>query len=271
MFPLVQSEYSVGSYALDELVDWGTLPLVHDNFEFRKETLTSYVDNYLRQELIEEGIVRKVEPFARFLATAGQVNGQILNVENIARESKVKRPTVEKYFEVLYDTLIAYKLPAYQPNIRMNESAHSKFYFFDAGVARAAAGYVYETLDQAYRGFLFETYLLNEIRAYNDYAGKNRDLFYYAVRGSGDIDLVIQLSKQTKTRPDKVIAIELKLGSSWRSEWAKSLLILNENPAKSVVERSIIVYSGSQREMRSSVELIPVNDFLQELRSGKIF
>ena len=186
MFPLIQSEYGKNTFDIDDLIDWGTLPLIIDNWQHRQETLSTYVDNYLRQELIEEGIIRKIEPFARFLSAAGQLNGQVLNVENVAREAKVKRPTVDKYFEVLYDTLIGFKLPAYQPNVRINESAHPKFYFFDPGVARAAAGYIYENLDQYYRGFLFETFLLNEVRAYNEYANKHRDLFYYAVRGAGD-------------------------------------------------------------------------------------
>ncbi len=271
MFPLTYSEYGSANFLLNDLIDWGTLPLVLDNLDYKQDTLTTYVDNYLRQELLEEGVVRSIEPFARFLIVAGQLNGQILNVENIARECKVKRPTVDKYFEVLYDTLIGYKLPAYQPNIRINESAHSKFYFFDSGVARACAGYTYETLDNFYRGYLFETYLLNEVRAYNEYAAKKRDLFYYGVRGSGEVDLIIQLKKKTKNSPDHIISIEFKLGTSWRSEWARSLNILNENSNATKVERLIVVYTGEHREQHEQVELMPVKDFLEILHTGQLF
>ncbi|MCX6127200.1 MAG: AAA family ATPase [Proteobacteria bacterium] len=128
MFPLIQSEYGKNTFEINNLIDWGTLPLIIDNWQQRQDTLSTYVDNYLRQELIEEGIIRKIEPFARFLSAAGKLNGQVLNVENVARDAKVKRPTVDKYFEVLYDTLIGFKLPAYQPNIRMNESAQSRIF-----------------------------------------------------------------------------------------------------------------------------------------------
>lgn len=271
MYPLVYPEYRVAQTDFNDLIDWGTLPLVLDNWEYKEDTLLTYIDNYLRQELLEEGIVRSLEPFVRFLSVAGQLNGQILNVENIARESMVKRPTVDKYYQVLVDTLIGYRLPAYQPSIRLNESAHPKFYLFDSGVARAAAGYTHEQLDQSYRGFLFETFMLNEVRAYNEYRAKHRDLFYYAVRGAGDIDLVIQLEKKTKTKPDKIIAIEFKLGTSWRSDWAKTLLILGEKRSKSIVDRMIIVYTGSERSKHGAVELMPVNDFLDDLHTGKIY
>ena len=271
MFPLIYPEYQTLMTNLNDLIDWGTLPLVLDNWDYKEDTLLTYIDNYLRQELLEEGIVRSLEPFVRFLTIAGQFNGQILNVENIARESHVKRPTVDKYYQVLVDTLIGYRLAAYQPSIRVNESAHPKFYLFDAGVARAAAGYTHEQLDQSYRGFLFETYMLNEVRAYNEYQAKHRDLFYYSVRSAGDVDLVIKLEKKTQTKPDKIICIEFKLGTSWRSEWAKSLLILNEDRSKSTVERLIVVYTGSQRFTHGAIELMPVKDFLNDLHNGMIF
>ena len=89
MYPLVYPEYRVAQTDFNDLIDWGTLPLVLDNWEYKEDTLLTYIDNYLRQELLEEGIVRSLEPFVRFLSVAGQLNGQILNVENIARESMV--------------------------------------------------------------------------------------------------------------------------------------------------------------------------------------
>jgi hypothetical protein len=45
-----------------------------------------------------------------------------------------------------------------------------KFYFFDPGVARAAAGLHHEAMDSFWRGFAFETLLIGELRAYNHYA-----------------------------------------------------------------------------------------------------
>lgn len=271
MFPLIYPEYKTAPISIDEYVDWDTLPLTIDNFDLRVETLNSYIDNYLRQELIEEGVIRNIEPFTRFLAVAGQLNGQILNCEMISRESRVKRPTVDKYFQVLFDTLIGFKLPAYQPNLRVNESAHAKFYFFDSGVARAAAGLLSNNLDPSYRGFSFETFMLNEIRAYNEYSRKRLDLFYYAIRSRGDVDLVIQKQKRSKTQPDIIIALEFKLGTSWRSEWAKALYVLNESPKITKVERSIIVYCGKNREQHGHVELWPVLEFLEKLHAGEFF
>ena len=275
MFPLVFPEYRSSlqncDFTIQDLIDWGTLPLILHNPEHRVETLETYIDNYLRQELTEEGIVRKMEPFSRFLQVAGQMNGQILNVENIAREAKVKRPSVDNYFDVLVETLIGIKLRAYQPNLRVNEVAHPKFYFFDSGVARAAAGLTRDEIDDNYRGFLFETFVLNEVACYNEYMGGKRDLFYYAIRGGGDVDLIIQQKKRTKSHPDQVIAIEIKLGKKVRSDWLNFLSLFNSDQNITIVQRKILVYSGSTKETRNGIEIMPVTDFLAELYEGKIY
>ena len=104
------------------------------------------------------------------------MNGRILNMNNIARECFVPRSTVEKYFSVLFDTLIAYTLPAYTPGLKVKETRMPKFYIFDPGIARGCAGLTRENLDKSYKEPLFETYVLNEIRAYNHCSGKNRKL-----------------------------------------------------------------------------------------------
>ena len=46
---------------------------------------------------------------------------------------------------------------------------------------------------------------MNEVRAYNAYSKKFREIFYYGVSGTMEIDLVIQTQKKTASRPDKVI------------------------------------------------------------------
>jgi predicted AAA+ superfamily ATPase len=67
---------------------------------------------------------------------------------------------VQTYFEVLIETLIGFYLPAYQPGLKVKETVKPKFYFFDTGVARSCAGLISYNLDSAYKGFLFETFMI---------------------------------------------------------------------------------------------------------------
>lgn len=113
-----------------------------------------------RAEIQQETLTKDLAAFARFLRVAAALNGQVVNVANIAAESAVARQTVQRYFGVLVDTLLGTWLPAWQPRAKVREVAHPKFYLFDPGVARAAASRLRQPIDDVERGTLLETWIL---------------------------------------------------------------------------------------------------------------
>jgi hypothetical protein len=58
-------------------------------------SLRAYVDTYLKEEIRQEGVVRHLPPFLRFLAVAGQLNGQVVNGQSLARDVGIGRSTVD--------------------------------------------------------------------------------------------------------------------------------------------------------------------------------
>lgn len=269
LYPLTFSECE-GVAGLESLIDWGGLPAVATDPENRRETLATYVETYLRQELIEEGIVRKIEPFVRFLKTAGMHNGQVLNIENIARESHIKRTTVDSYFQVLEDTLIGFRLEALPLGLQTKETRHPKFYFFDSGVARASAGLIFDDVDSVWRGFALETWILHELRAYNSYRKKDRNFFFYKVARGVEIDFLVEIEKKTLSKPRSLLALEVKYGKTWDRRWSKSLeTLLSEK--KSGVKRAIGIYMGDRLLRQGGVEIFPVHEFLKRLYRGEFF
>jgi predicted AAA+ superfamily ATPase len=146
-----------------------------------------------------EGLIRSVAPFLRFLAVAGQMNGQTLNVQNIAREAAVARSTVETYFSILTDTLIGHFLPAWRPGLKVREAAQPKFYWFDPGVARAASGLLRDPADRPWQGISLETLICHELRVYNEISRKHRPIFYYRTASGVEVDFIIEMAVR---RPD---------------------------------------------------------------------
>jgi len=82
-------------------LQWGFLPYVQLDRENAADILNAYVNTYIKEEIKEEGIVRRLPPFLRFLNIAGQLNGQLINRHNISREAAVPRSTVDVYFSIL--------------------------------------------------------------------------------------------------------------------------------------------------------------------------
>ena len=93
------------------------------------------------------------------------------------------RTTVDTYFSILTDTLLGHRLPAWRPGLKVREAAQPKFYWFDSGVARAAAGLLRDPADRLWQGYALETLIYHELRVYNEISGKQRPLSYYRTPG----------------------------------------------------------------------------------------
>ena len=268
MLPFAWPEYR-GTWRIDQACEWGTLPLVVSDPPHRADTLAAYVETYLKEEITAEALVRNLDPFLRVIHAAGLFNGQILNLENMARESEVKRSTVERYFQILEDTLLAMRVPAATLGIRTKETSHPKFFLFDTGVARAAAGLAREPIDSVWKGFAFESLVHHELRAYAAISGKPRPIFHYAVSGGFDVDFLVQTRAKTLSAPRQLVAIEAKLGGKVKRGWTAGLSTLLRECTKTV-RRAILVYQGSDRLVVDGIDVMPAATFFDELYAGKV-
>jgi predicted AAA+ superfamily ATPase len=258
------------AFDLEFSLAWGMLPVVQTDRENAAGILDAYVATYLRQEIREEGLIRRLSPFLRFLGIAGLMNAQIVNAQNLAREAAVPRSTVDTYFDVLSDTLVGHFLPAWQPRLKVREQTHPKFYWFDAGVARAAAGLHRDPADRAWLGFALETLIFHELRVANEVLGRHRRLAYYATAAGSEIDFVVETCQARDASPPHVVCIEVKLAQRWDRKWERAMRDLAARPGVQV-ERSLGVYLGPRRYHFDGVDVLPVADFLSDLHAGRVF
>jgi len=211
------------TFRLEFALDWGMLPFVWNDPASAADILAAYVNTYLKEELQAEGIIRSVPPFLRFLAVAGQLNGQIVNAQNIARDAAVARSTVDTYFFVLQDTLIGHFLPAWRPGFKVRETAQPKFFWFDSGVARAAAGLLRDPADRLWQGAALETLIYHELRVYNEISGKHRPVYYYRTPAGVEIDFVVETAHKRPKSKQRIAAIEVKRSEKWDRSWEKPM------------------------------------------------
>ena len=109
--------------------------------------------------------MRNLPGFVRFLPVAALFNGQAINVAGIARDAGVARTTVQGYLDILEDTLLVYRLPAYEARARVRERRLPKLYWVDPGVVRATKRQL-GALSAEERGPLLESWVLTTLRAH---------------------------------------------------------------------------------------------------------
>ena len=162
--------------------------------------------------------MRRLPPFLRFLEVVGMLNGQVVNGQNIARDAAIPRSSVDGYFSILQDTLLGHFLPSYRPQIKVREKAHPKFYWFDVGVARAAAGLAYDPPDRLWLGVALETLVYHELRIYNHISNKYRRIAFYRTSAGAEIDFVIETRRRTASSVPHVVCLEIRLAKKWNRE-----------------------------------------------------
>jgi predicted AAA+ superfamily ATPase len=258
------------SFDLVSSIEWGSLPMVQRNPGQAPDVLEAYLDTHIREEIRQEGLLRNVPPFMRFIAVAGQMNGQVVNMQNIARDAGAARSTVESYFSIILDTLLGHFLPAWRAGLKVREAAHPKFYWFDPGLARTAAAQARNPLDGSVQGFALETLVYHELRVYNQVSRKYRPVHYYRTPAGVEVDFVIETSKGNTGSIPHIVAIEVKRADSWKRTWEKPLLSLG-SADKVKADRLIGVYSGPRSYRFGPVEVMPFERFCELLHKGDLF
>ena len=223
LFPLTHRELPP-EYSLSSALTWGTLPSIvgATDDEQRKEMLGAYVHTYLREEILEEQLARSAPTFRRFLEIAAQQNGTPINCAAIGRDVGLSTPTIQTYFEILEDTLVAHKIEAFHYSVRKRQREAPKYYFFDLGVTRALAGSLRSELSPHNYGYgkSFEHFIVCEIVRLSSYASNDWRFSYLRTKDGLEIDLVIE-------RPGMPVAlIEIKSTDLIREEHVKPLRLL---------------------------------------------
>ena len=195
LFPLTTFELG-DRFNLQEALELGTLPKL---FEYRDREekngfLRSYISNYLREEIMVEQLVRRLNHFRDFLEVSAQSNGTVVNYSKIARDVGADDKTVNNYFSVLEDTLIGFHLPSFHRSVRKQQRTSPKFYFFDPGVVRALNNTLrVPLLPQTYAfGNAFEHWIILECFRLNEYRQLDYRFSYLQTKDGGEIDLIIQ-------------------------------------------------------------------------------
>jgi predicted AAA+ superfamily ATPase len=261
LHPFMPAELG-GDFDLDRALTYGTLPVIWSSSE-PKDALIAYARLYLKEEIQAEALVRNLPGFARFLPVAALFHGQTLNLSGLARDVGASRTTVAGYIEILEDTLLAFRLPAFEARLRVRERKHPKLYWVDAGIVRALKRQL-GALSTEERGALLEGWVANLLRSYRDYRSLFDDWSYWAPAEATqtEVDFVLRRGRES-------IAIEVKAAARIGDEELRGLRAI---AGLHGLKRRILIHpTGRTRITEDGIDIWPVNNFLEMLETGNLW
>ena len=250
LYPFVSAE--IPEFDIDRAVTFGMLP-PHYLAKNPSRLLAGYINVYLKEEIKEEALVRNLDAFQRFLEVAALTDGEIVNNANIAQDCGVRATTVNAYFDILENTLMGYRIPAFRKVMKRRLMQAPKFYYFDIGVANHLLHRKELVRGSADYGHAFEHLVIQEIHAWLQYTHSEEELSYWHTYTGIEVDAVIG---------DARVAIEIKSAEEIQRRHLKGLKAFADEYPES---RRIVVSLDKLSRTIDGIECLYVLDFFKTL------
>lgn len=255
--PFIASELKE-DFSLDTALKFGLIPLVTSS-DTPGKTMEAYIALYLKEEVKEEGLVRDVGAFARFLEILSFSHGSVLNINNLARECQISRKVAENYISIIEDLLVGYKIPVFSKRSKRAMIAQEKFYLFDAGVYYNLRPKGPLDSPDEVGGTALEGLVLQHLKAWCDYSDNQVDCYYWRTRGGSEVDFILY-------GENNFHAVEVKNSSQIHPKSLRSLkTFLNDYPESS----GTLLYRGTEKLVIDGITCWPVEDFLLQLEPNR--
>jgi predicted AAA+ superfamily ATPase len=256
MHPLVSVE--VEGLNLLQALNRGLVP-AHYLAPGYGRSLEAYVVDYLKEEVLDEGLTRNVAAFSRFFGAVGYSHGDLTNYANIARDCGVDAKTVKEYYQILVDTLLGtFVEPWKKRQERQVIGKAPKFYLFDVGVAGALTRRrIAEERGESF-GRALEHFVLMEIQAHRSYKALGYGVHFWRTKSGLEVDFVLG---------DGEVALEVKGTSRVDPSDFRSLraFVVDHSP-----RHAILVCNERAPRLVEGIEVLPWREFLARLWSGRV-
>jgi predicted AAA+ superfamily ATPase len=245
------------SFDLERALSVGCLPGIYLDHESGADTLEAYATLYLREEVQAEALVRNVGSYARFLDVAATESGNWINYAKLASDSEISKETLRRYYQILEDTLLAFRMEPYRPARSQRRVSHrDRIFFFDIGVRNALLGLHRQPPSPTERGRLFEHWFILQCLYFARAHHLPWTLTSYRTDAGAEVDAVIDT-------PKTLVAIECKAGRHVAGSELSGLRSFASIAHKKVL--AYVVFQGERPQtFPDGVEAIPYRQFLLE-------
>jgi uncharacterized protein len=245
---------------LERVVVSGLLP-PHFLSDDPLDDIRSYVNDYLKEEIVAEGLAADLPAFSDFLRVAALTSSELLNYTNVAREVGVSAKVVRGYFDLLEDTLLGRRVAPWTKSRNRRLILTPKFYLFDVGIANFLARRQPKPGTPEF-GKSVEHLVLMELLAYRAYRSPDLEIRYWRTSTGQEVDFLLN---------DREVGIEVKSSTRVPDVAIRSLTSLAEDGP--VRRRIVVCLERQPREIsdrHGRIRILPMHAFLEELWSAKI-
>lgn len=154
--------------------------------------LIDLVSDYLLKDVLYSGLIKQPNLIKRLLSLLAYQAGSEVSVNELSKNLAVSRVTVSKYLDLLEQTFVIFRLPAFGNNPRKEIVKSQKIYFWDTGIRNALINEFNLDINRTDIGSLWENWIVAEFAKRNFLNGNVDKMYFWRTKIGSEVDLVIK-------------------------------------------------------------------------------
>ena len=226
----------------------GFYPVPNTSKYSPKDYYGDYLATYVERDVRQIINIKEVTVFQTFLQVLAARAGNLLNIQDVARDCAISHATAKNWLSVLENSRIIYLLKPYHRNITKRVVKTPKIYFTDTGLLSHLLKYKdAETLSAgAASGMIFENMVVMEFLKLNNNTKAGWDFYFYRDNNGVEIDLIIDKGNMFEL-------YEIKSSKTLRTEMSKGLSAVELNPCR----KFVLSFNENTMPLTSNVTAVP--------------
>jgi predicted AAA+ superfamily ATPase len=171
----------------------------------------SYVTAIIQRDIREISNIPDISPLQTVLELLARRCGNLLNVSDLSRLSRVKNTTLQRYLLILEQIFFIYRNKPWHKTIDARLIKTPKVYMNDAGLLCYLLGvYRNDLIDKksVFTGAILENFVFNELQKQIALSDRKPEIYHFRTVAGKEVDFILELRNRKK------VGIEVKAASS---------------------------------------------------------
>lgn len=254
LFPFELAEMkSAGwlSEGLSDVLTRGFYPALYQRDIDQDRYFADYLDTYVNRDVSQLVNVQDTVAFKTFLKLCAIRAGQLLNVNDLARDAGVSHTTARNWLSILETSYILFQLSPYFQNFGKRLIKRSKLYFYDVGLLCHLLNIRKGKLSPMHPmwGHLFENLIVCELIKQNAHHVQHRDYYFWRDSKGHEVDLLFQ-------QGESLHIYEIKATSTIQNKLFDGLDYFEKISTVPLAQKALI-YGGDNGQKRTTHTVLP--------------
>lgn len=259
---LKSPQKSLTKKALYTRVIMGGYPSVQNlTVEDQEAWMRNYLNLILQRDIKDLAQIEKITELPNLLKILAVRASNLLNVAEVARDSKISAKTVHRYIALLETIFMVNLKQTWSNNATSRITKAPKLYLVDSGLLAYLLDVSLEKLldDNLHTGKIMENFVMNELQKQSTWSKLHVQMYHFRTSSGEEVDIVLE------DRSGNIVGIEIKNSTTVNPSDFKGLRYLREK-AKDNFIKGIVLYTGSQYiPFEKNLFALPINALWEDI------